>query len=122
MIVNIRVDIMPIRSGPSLPLPVVRALRKLGADIRDARLRRRIPTSTMAQRASISRTTLGKVEKGDPGVQLGIYATVLFILGLIDRFAEIADVRQDKTGLELEEERLPRRVRLPAATRPRKEN
>jgi DNA-binding XRE family transcriptional regulator len=112
---------MPPRPGPSLPLPVLRALRKLGGDIRDARLRRRIPTTTMAQRAAISRTTLGKVEKGDPGVQLGIYATVLFVLGLTSRIAELADLRQDKTGLELEEHRLPQRIRLSGASRPRKE-
>lgn len=105
---------MPIRSGPSIPLPVVRALRKLGGDIRDARLRRRIPTTTMAQRASISRTTLAKVEKGDPGVQLGIYATVLFVLGLTNRIGDLADVRHDSAGLELEEERLPQRIRLPS--------
>jgi len=112
---------MPARLAPSIPLPVSRALRKLGADIRDARLRRRIPTATMAERASISRTTLGKVEKGDPGVQLGIYATILFVLGLTHRIAELADSRQDKTGLELEEERLPKRIRLPAGPRPRKQ-
>lgn len=112
---------MPVRSGPSLPLPVLRALRKLGGDIRDARLRRRIPTTMMAQRASISRTTLGKVEKGDPGVQLGIYATVLFVLGLTDRLADLADLRHDKAGLELEEERLPQRIRLSSPSRSRKE-
>jgi hypothetical protein len=38
----------------------------------------------MAERAFISRNTLGKVEKRDPGVSLGIYATVLFVLGLIE--------------------------------------
>ncbi len=112
---------MPVRSGPSLPLPVIRALHKLGADIRDARRRRRIPTKTMAQRASISRTTLAKIEKGDPGVQLGIYATVLFVLGMADRLGQIADIRQDQTGLELEEERLPQRIRLRSSTGSRKE-
>ena len=43
------------------PIPVMRALRKLGSDIRAARLRRRIPTALIAERASISRTTLNKV-------------------------------------------------------------
>jgi transcriptional regulator with XRE-family HTH domain len=95
-----------------LPLPVQRALRKLGQDLREARLRRRVPTALMAERASISRTTLNKVEKGDPGVSLGSYATVLFVLGLADRIAELADVRRDVVGLELDEERLPRRIRL----------
>ena len=94
-----------------LPLPVRRALRKLGGDIRDARLRRRIPTKIMADRASISRTTLNKVEKGEPGVSLGIYATVLFVLGLHDRLAELADIKSDTVGLELEAENLPQRIR-----------
>src|SRR3954468_6386161 len=100
---------MPKRNSPTLPLPVVRALRKLGSDIKDARLRRRIPNRTMAQRASISPTTLGKLEKGDPGVAFGIYATVLFILGLSQRIANLADVREDAVGLQLEEENLPKR-------------
>jgi len=96
-----------------VPIPVRRALRKLGQDIRDARLRRRIPTAVMAERASISRTTLNKVEKGDPGVSLGNYANVLFVLGMAERLGELADVKTDTVGLELEEERLPQRIRKP---------
>jgi transcriptional regulator with XRE-family HTH domain len=96
------------------PIPVTRALRKLGHDIRDARRRRRIPVAILAERASISRMTLNKVEKGDPGVSAGSYATVLFALGMADRLADVADPRHDTVGLELEEEHLPERVRLPA--------
>jgi hypothetical protein len=99
------------RSSVVLPIPVRRALRKLGRDIRDARLRRRIPVAVAAERASISRMTLHKVEKGDPGVGLGIYATVLFVLGLVERLTDLADVRHDATGLQLEEEQLPQRIR-----------
>jgi len=93
------------------PIPVKRALRKFGQDIRDARLRRRIPTAIMAERASISRTTLNKVEKGNPGVSLGHYATVLFVLGMVERLGDLADLKTDAVGLGLEEERLPRRIR-----------
>jgi DNA-binding XRE family transcriptional regulator len=98
------------KSPGMLPLPVMRALRKLGHDIRDARRRRRIPAEIAAQRASISRTTLGKVEKGDPGVAVGSYATVLFVMGLTDRLADLADPRHDAVGLQLEEEHLPQRI------------
>ncbi len=94
-----------------LPLPVQRALRTLGADMRDARRRRRIPTAVMAERASISRTTLFKIENGRAGVSLGNYATVLFALGMIERLADIADVRHDELGMVLEEEHLPQRIR-----------
>jgi transcriptional regulator with XRE-family HTH domain len=96
---------------PTIPLPVRRALTKLGADIRDARRRRRIPTAVMAERAMIVRATLQKAEKGDPAVSMGTYATLLFILGLTDRLADLADARYDATGLALEEERLPQRIR-----------
>jgi len=102
-----------MRTIPPLPLPVKRALAKLGDDIRSARLRRRISTTIMAERAFITRTTLLKVERGDPGVSLGIYATVLFILGQIARLADLADARSDQVGLQLEEERLPKRIRQP---------
>lgn len=93
-------------------MPVTRALRKLGHDIRDARRRRRIPVAILAERASLSRVTLNKIENGDSGVSLGNYATVLFSLGLIGRLAEVADPRHDQVGRELEEEHLPQRIRL----------
>lgn len=105
------------RKAPTLPVPVRRALRKLGEDIRDARRRRRIPVAIMAERASISRTTLNKVEKGEPGVSVGTYATVLFALGLADRLAALADASTDVVGLELEEEHLPQRIRGPRKAR-----
>ena len=111
-----------MRATPPLPLPVKRALAKLGEDIRRARLRRRITTTMMAERVFITRTTLRKVESGNPGVSLGIYATVMFVLGLIPRLAELADTRNDQVGLQLEEERLPQRVRergKPSRPRPK---
>ena len=93
------------------PIPAARALRKLGTDIRDARRRRRIPTQVMAERAGISRTTLMKAEKGEPGVSVGTVATLLFILGLLDRLSEVADVRHDIVGLDLADDLLPQRIR-----------
>ena len=102
----------------ALPIPVKSVLRKLGADIRNARLRRRIPVAVMAQRAFISRTTLVKVEKGDPGVAMGTCAAILFALGMIDKLRELASAKSDEIGLVLEEERLPKRIEI----RPRRIN
>ncbi|MEE9451962.1 MAG: hypothetical protein V3V61_04300 [Gammaproteobacteria bacterium] len=95
-----------------LPIPIKRALQKLGNDINNARRRRRIPMALMAERARISAPTLNKVEKGDPSVSLGIYAAVLFVLGMSKRLADLADIRFDETGLMLDEENLPKRIRL----------
>ena len=102
---------MSAKPEATLPIPVRRALKKLGGDIRDARRRRRIPTTIMAERALISRVTLTKVEKGDPSVSLGIYATVLFVLGMTERLAELADPKHDTIGLSLEDDLLPQRIR-----------
>ena len=103
------------RSQQALPFGVRRALRKLGMDVSAARRRRRIPVAIMAERAFISRTTLARVEKGDPRVSMGIYASVLFVLGMADRLGDLADAARDPLGLSLEEERLPQRIR---ASRP----
>jgi transcriptional regulator with XRE-family HTH domain len=107
-----------IRSHSGLPIPVRHALNKLGHDIRDARRRRRIPVAILAQRASISRMTLRKVETGNPGVSLGTYATVLFVLGMIDRLVDLADFKSDVVGRELEEEHLPQRIRFSRRPQP----
>ena len=57
-------------------------LRTLGENIHLARLRRRISTTMLAERAGMTRTTLRSIEHGDSGVTLGAYANVLFCLGL----------------------------------------
>ena len=101
----------------TVPLPVRGILKKLGEDIANARKRRRIATATMAQRANISRPTLLRLEHGDAGVSLGIFATVLFILGMQDRLGDLADAAHDRVGLELQAESLPRRIYGPRRKR-----
>ena len=96
----------------SLPIPAARALRKLGHDIKDARRRRRITMALVAERASISKPTLIRIERGSSSVAVGNYARVLFVMGMIDRLADLADARSDLVGLQLEEENLPKRIRM----------
>lgn len=96
-----------------LPIPGQKALRKLGKDISNARRRRRIATELMSERAGFSRMTLSKIEKGDPSVSMGSYASALFVLGMIDHLAGLADASHDIVGRELEEEALPKRIRAP---------
>jgi len=105
----------------TLPIPVARALRKLGHDIKDARRRRRIPIAIAAQRASISKPTLIRVERGDPSVSIRSYATVLFVMGMADRLADLVDPKNDPVGLQLDEENLPQRIRGARRQKPAKE-
>ena len=102
-----------MKMQPILPIPVMGILKKLGHDISEARRRRRITIKLLAERARISRATVGKIEKGDPSTSLGAYAAVLFVLGMTERLGDLADPRHDLTGLQLATEQLPKRVRLP---------
>ena len=106
---NIRY-IMKSQAIDTLPRTARYALAKLGKDIAVARKKRRISTISMAERAFISRGTLYKLEKGDPTVSMGVYATVLAILGLIEALGQVADRRDDTLGLDIEEDRLPRKI------------
>jgi len=85
-------------------------LIKLGEDICIARKKRRISTVSMAERAFISRSTLFKIEHGDPTVSVGAYLTVLAILGLVEGIGGLADRSKDVVGLDIEETRLPQRI------------
>jgi len=90
------------------------ALDRLGQDIRSARLRRCIAVSDLAARAGTSSSTVARLEKGDPGVGIGTLADVLVALGLVDRLADLVDIRKDDLGLALASEHVPRRGRSSA--------
>jgi transcriptional regulator with XRE-family HTH domain len=60
----------------------LRILEGIGQNIKLARLRRKMSTEQLAERAGIGRMTLYKIEKGSPVVSMGNYLQVLFILGL----------------------------------------
>lgn len=99
-------------------LAVRRALRKLGGDIREARLRRDLPAEVVAQRAFTSRPTLQRIEEGDHAVSIGIYAAVLQALGFLDGLGQLADPMTDMVGRDIFSESLPKRAR----TKPRRKS
>lgn len=68
--------------------------------------------AVVAERAFTARSTLFKVEAGDPNVGMGIYAAVLQALGLLDGLSQIADIANDKVGQALASADLPKRVHL----------
>ncbi len=94
-----------------LPLPVERALKKFGVDIRIARLKRGFTVEMMAQRIGIHRSTYIKMEKGNPMVGLGAYAVALFSLGFGTPLGDLIDQSNDDTGLLLGLQKLPKRAR-----------
>ncbi len=87
-----------------------RALASLGANIRTARLKRRISVQGFAERAGVSERTIMRIEKGDDGVGIGTLAMACLVLGEIDRITDFLDPATDDTGLLLDRETLPKRI------------
>lgn len=95
----------------TLPLEIVEQISQLGSRIRIARKRRKISSEEMAAKMFVSRKTLFRLENGDPGVSLGIFASALWALGLDRELLSIADPEQDKIGIFHERRNLPERIR-----------
>jgi hypothetical protein len=68
--------------------------------------------SVVADRAFTSRSTLQRIEEGDPSVSMGIYAAVLHTLGLLEGLGQLAAPSTDTVGQALASDALPKRVRL----------
>ena len=66
----------------------------------------------MAERIGVAKSTYSRIEKGDAAVAMGAYAMALFVLGFGEVLGDVADVRRDDQGLLLDEQRLPKRVRV----------
>lgn len=96
----------------TMPSKVRRGIKMLGSNISVARRKRRLTMEMMLERTGLCKQTYQRIEKGDPGASIGAYAVCLFALGINDPFGDIADMRGDDTGLLLEHERLPKRVRV----------
>ena len=102
-----------------LPPPTRRALVKLGNDLSTARRKRRFTIAMMVERMGVATNTYRRVEKGDPTVAMGAYAMALLVLGFGNVLGELIDPRRDEVGLQLEEARLPKRVRVKKSPTPR---
>ena len=101
-----------------LPGGLRRSLAKFGHDLAVARRKRHLSVAMMAQRTGLAKSTYGRVERGDPAVALGAYAMALFVLGFGEVFGTLTDARGDEAGLMLDEERLPKRIRMKKAPTP----
>jgi len=93
------------------PYEVDQALRKLGADLRIARLRRSLTAEEAAAKIGTSRYAVADAEKGKPSAGIATYAALLWIYGLVHRLADLADPSTDEEGTRLALAREPRRAR-----------
>ena len=92
-----------------------RLLKHVGENIHLARLRRNFSAAMVAERSGIARNTLRAIERGDPSVTFGAYATVLFSLGLEKDLGLLA--QDDELGRKLQDAGLPNKARAPKIKR-----
>ena len=94
-----------------IPLPVERAIRKLGGDISLARRRRHISQASLAERMGASVSTVRRMENGDVRVPIHFFGRALHVFGEIHALEQLLDTANDDIGLTLMDEQLPKRVR-----------
>lgn len=87
-------------------------LEQMGLQIKYARLRRKLTSELVAERAGISRATLVSIEKGSPSVAMGCYAAVLHALNYMDKDLLLV-AKDDELGRKLQDLDLPVRKRAP---------
>lgn len=85
-----------------MPPSTVAALERLGADLAVARLRRRESLVSWASRLGVTVPTLMRIEAGEPGVGVGLYATALWLIGRDGALAELASPEKDRGALEMD--------------------
>jgi transcriptional regulator with XRE-family HTH domain len=87
-------------------------LRKLGHGLQAVRKMQRLRLTDLATNAGCSVGTLRRLEAGDPGVSIGVLASVLAQLQHAEALAAIVGGVRDSTMQAMQEEmRLPRRIR-----------
>ena len=90
--------------GKVMPGALTKKLEIMGEQIMMARKRRHLSMQDIADRATVTRLTVSKVEKGDPTVSMGIYARVLFALNLENDITLLAS--DDALGRQLQDAEL----------------
>lgn len=85
-----------------LPPQARGALQALGQALAIARLRRNESLRAWAQRIGVSVRTVQRLERGDPGVGMGVYAAALWLIGRTDALPALADPALDRGALELD--------------------
>lgn len=97
-----------------------RILETLGENIKYARLRRKLSTAQVSERANISRKTLYEIEKGSETVGMGSYLQVLLVLGLENDLALVA--KDDELGRKIQDMELTVKKRAPKKSKDPKES
>ena len=80
------------------PFEVERALARLGANLRTARLRRQLTIAALAEKIGTGKRAVADAEKGKPSTGIAVYFAMLWALGLLEQAADLAAPEADAEG------------------------
>lgn len=92
------------------PYAVEQTLKRLGRNLRTARLRRNLTIKRVAEKIGTGPRPVSDAEKGKPSTGIAVYIALLWAYNLLEPMDEIADPALDEEGLSL----LPRKERARA--------
>src|SRR5688572_1245063 len=83
------------------PFPIEQAAKRLGADLRTARLNRNLSVAEVAAKIGTGPRAVMDAEKGKVSTVVAVYMALLWAYGLLDQLAEVADPGRDAEGKAL---------------------
>lgn len=83
------------------PYAVEQALKRLGTDLRTARLRRNLTIEALAEKIGTGKRAVGDAEHGKPSASIGTYTAMLWALDLLSQLDEVARPENDEEGQAL---------------------
>lgn len=92
----------PSQSVTSLPASVLASLEVFGEHLRLGRKRRKESLRSWALRMDVSVPTLSAMERGDPRVGMGVYATALWLMGRDEELRSLGAPENDRQALAQE--------------------
>lgn len=96
------------------PYAIEQGLKRLGADLRTARVRRNLTIADMAEKIGTGPRAVADAEKGKPSTAVAVYAALLWALDLLDAWTDAAAPQRDEHGRLLALAREPERARAKA--------
>jgi transcriptional regulator with XRE-family HTH domain len=97
------------------PYPVEQTLKRLGANLRTARLRRNLTIEDVAEKIGTGVRAVADAEHGKPSTGIAVYAALLWVLDLLGHMDDVATPERDEEGQTLALSRERARARPKAA-------
>ena len=83
------------------PYAVEQALKRLGTNLRTARLRRNLTIENVAERIGTGPRPVSDAERGKPSTSAAVYIALLWAYDLLEQMSDVAGPATDAEGLAL---------------------